>query len=397
MGTELRPGTEGDLDALLDLFALAFGIRDADRPRWRASLDPAQALVATVDGRVAAASHVRPFHQWFGRPVAVGGFSPVAVYPQFRGRGLARAVTAGQFERLAREGMAVSGLFPASLALYRALGFEVAGSYVHRRLTAAHLASMRPDREVVVRRGGPDDVAAVKDCYARTAARRPGAVQREAWWWDRRLPADLADTVLFVVDGPPRPGGCPVAAYAAYRTGRADPPYDYSVVVSEVVADDPDHLRALWRVVASSGSQAPHVEVIGPAEDDLFLVADQMAPDAPRSETRWMLRLVDLPAAMAARGWPAGAKGTVELDVRDGHVAANEGRWVLEVGGGEARLTPGGTGRVCASIGGLASWWAGYATASRLARTGHLDGPPEALAVLDALLPADPPVLVDFY
>jgi predicted acetyltransferase len=397
MGTQLRTATEADLDGLVDLFALAFGIRDGERARWRTGLDPAQALVATVDGALAAASHVRPFHQWFGRPVRVAGYSPVAAYPEFRGRGLARAVTAGQFDRLRAEGIAVAGLFPASLALYRALGFEVAGSYVHRRLLAAHLASIAPGRPVTVRRGTVDDLDAVRDCYRRHGARRPGAVQREGWWWDRRLPADLADTVLYVVDGAPRAGGLPIEGYATYRTGRADPPYDYSVVAGEVVAGDPDHRRALWRVVASSGSQAPHVELIGPAEDDLFLMADQMAPDAVCSETRWMLRLLDLPGAVRARGWPAGVSARIELEVSDDHVPANAGRWVVEVDGGEAEATSGGSGAVRASIGGLASWWAGYATATRLAGTGHLAGPADALAAMDAILPADPPVLVDFY
>ena len=72
----------------------------------------------------------------------------------------------------------------------------------------------------------------------------------------------------------------------------------------------PTCCAALWRVVGSSGSQAPDVDVIGPAEDDLFLLLDHAAPDVVRSEIRWMLRLIDAPGAVAARGWPADAAGT---------------------------------------------------------------------------------------
>ena len=59
-----------------------------------------------------------------------------------------------------------------------------------------------------------------------------GAVTRTEAWWARRLPPDLADTVLYVVDDPGRPGE--LRGYGSYRHGTARPPYDYSVVVAEV-------------------------------------------------------------------------------------------------------------------------------------------------------------------
>jgi predicted acetyltransferase len=276
------------------------------------------------------------------------------------------------------------------------VGFECAGSYVHRRFPANDLARIGPSRPVDVRRGSVDDIAAVHRCYERAAPGRDGSLTRSSRWWTRRLPSNLDGTVLYVVDHPGQPGE--VVGYAAYRHGKARAPYDYSVVVSEVLSDDPDVVRALWRVVASSGSQAPDLEVIGPAEDDLFLLSDLAAPDVVRSEIRWMLRLVDLPGAVAARGWHPDARGTVHLAVVDEHAPWNHGRWILEVADGAARITPGGDGTIAASIGGLSSWWAGYAPASRLARTGHLasaDG--RALATMDGLISAAPGVLADFY
>lgn len=79
-------------------------------------------------------------------------------------------------------------------------------------------------------------------------------MSRDRSWWKGRLPEDLAETMLYVVGDPAAPGE--VAGYAIYRHGPARAPYDYSVVVGEVLADDPDVVKALWRVVASSGSQA---------------------------------------------------------------------------------------------------------------------------------------------
>ncbi len=393
-----RFGTPEDLDGLWEVFKLGFGAEERRRDAWLDGVDPGRALL--VDGprgEVAAASHIRAFHQWFGgRAVPLGGYSPVAVLPEFRGQGLARAVVAGQYGDLRDRGEVVAGLFPASLALYRSVGFELAGAYVARRFPAAEVGRLRPARTVEVRRGTTDDVAAVHRCHHAAGPRRDGQLQRDAGWWARSLPLDLADRVLYVVDSPGRPGE--LAGYALYRHGPGPRPYDYSVIVHEVLADDPDVLRALWRVVGSSGSQAPWVEVVGPAEDDLLLLLANADPVAVRNEIRWMLRIVDAPGAMAARGWPTTARGSVELDIIDEDAPWNAGRWVLELDAGSAGLTRGGSGTIQAPIGGLSSWWAGYAPATRLARLGLLhSGDPAALARMDHLLPAVPPVLLDFY
>jgi predicted acetyltransferase len=358
-------------------------------------------VIHGLDGEVAAASHIRPFHQWFGgRPVPLAGFSPVAVLPEHRGKGWGRAVTAGQLPDLRERGEVIAGLFPASVELYRRVGFELAGSYVIRRIPAAHLAAIRPAQgpggDVRVRRGTGDDVAAVHRCYDRLAPRVDGAVSRTPAWWARRLPPDLVDTVLYVVDHPDQPGE--LCGYGSYRHGKAPFPYDYSVVVSEVRAVDGDALRALWRVIASSGSQAPEVEVIGPADDELHLLLGASDPLAVRSEIRWMLRLVDAAGAVAARGWRPGLRGRVDLEIADDDAPWNAGRWRLEVDDTQAHLVPGGAGTVQVGIGALSSWWAGYARGRTLAATGLLRTADEtALTTFDALGATSPPTLVDFY
>jgi predicted acetyltransferase len=397
MAPPLRIGTVADLDGLWDLFRIGFGQAASQRSAWVDRLDPGRSLLVDgPSGEVAAASHIRPLEQWFGgRPVALAGYSPVAVAPEHRGRGLGTAVTVGQYPDLRARGEVIAGLFPASLALYRRCGFEVAGSYVGRRFPARDLAGIRPSAPVAVRRGTTDDVDAVHRLHEATCPSRDGAVSRDERWWHDVMPRSLDGCFLYVVDDVDRPGE--VLGYATFGHGPGRAPYDYSVVVAEVRSDDPEVLRALWRVVASSSSQAPDLDVIGPAEDDLFLLAPHAAPDVVTSEIRWMLRLVDVPGAMAARGWPASVRGRVEVAITDPHAPWNEGRWILELEGGRATAVRGGAGTVEATIGGLSSWWAGYATPSRLARTGHLAGPTDALVAMGELLPAVPPVLPDFY
>jgi predicted acetyltransferase len=399
MANLLRVGTDADLDGIWELFRIGFGQPRRARDQWAPSLDPARTVL--VDGRhgeVAAASHVRTARQCFGgRAVALAAFSPVAVLPEHRGRGLGRAVTVGQLPHLRERGEVIAGLFPATFGLYRPCGFEIAGSYVERWFPAAAVGAIDASTALApVRRGTPDDVAAVHRFQAELALRRDGAIVRGPWWWSRLLPDDLGDSYLYVVDHPERRGE--VIGYAIFGHRPAAAPYDYEVDVGEVLAEDPDVVRSLWRVVGSSGSQAPHVVVRGPAEDDLLLLIDHAPPEVVRSEIRWMLRLVDAAGAVAARGWPLSAGARVELEIDDPHAPWNHGRWILEVADGEGRLHRGGQGEIEVSIGALSSWWAGYATPHRLARAGGLrTARPELLDAMAGLLPAAPPVLPDFY
>ena len=53
-----------------------------------------------------------------------------------------------------------------------------------------------------------------------------------------------------------------------------------------------------------------------------------------------MLRVVDAPAAIAARGFPAATSLSVPLRIADEARPANSGRWQLTVAGGAGTLDP---------------------------------------------------------
>jgi len=385
-----------DLPSVWDVFARSFNFPAEDYERWLAQSDPARVLACFDGRRAVAASKILSFGQWFnGRRVPVAGYSPVAVAPEHRGRGLGRAVTAGQFADLRARREVVAALFPSSVALYRSVGFELAGGFVDRTVPASHLRSIVGGHDIEVRVGQPADIERVRRCYDRIAPSRHGYLDRADEMWARRLPPDLAGLHLYVVDASPVGE---LAGYVIYRHVKGRDPYDYGIRVVELLADDPGTSAALWRVVASSSTQAPDVSMTGPPEDPLLLQLPAADPTAVRGEVRWMIRLVDAAAAVAARRYRPSTEARVELEIVDADAAWNAGRWVLEVADGHGQLTPGGGGAVEATIGGLSSLWVGYASARTLEATGHLRSfDPGALDALDDVFAGPAPAVLDYY
>ena len=158
--------------------------------------------------------------------------------------------------------------------------------------------------------------------------------------------------------------------------------------------------RALWGLVASHSSVAGTVRAqVGPADPLWWLLREQDANIAERES--WMLRLLDAPAAIAARGFPA-TDIAVPLDITDDLRPANSGKWELTVRAGRGSLSlyrtgSGATPRhparspgpaLALGARGLAALYAGTPVAT-LRRAGLAEGgSPAADAALDGAFAA---------
>ena len=118
----------------------------------------------------------------------------------------------------------------------------------------------------------------------------------------------------------------------------------------------------------------------------------------------WMLRLVDAPSAIAARGFPPAVSVSVPLEVRDEARPGNAGRWQLTVDDGKGALVAdGAVSSAAAAAGaltigprGLAALYAGT-PAGTLRRSGLASGgSPDDDAALDAAFAATAYMLDDF-
>lgn len=406
----IRPLTaEHGWDQHLDLSMRAFG--PADESRVRAILEPVVAdgrCLGAFDGdRLAGTALYLDMRQWwYGRAVPMAGVAGVKIAPEDRGRGVGRTLMTALVELMAERGYPLSALYPATMTIYRSLGWEIAGHRYEAVLPSRSLFALAkpdvPPRAQLsgpVRRPGPGDAAEVIEVIGRAheLARDCGPITRDEATMRTRLTrpgwyADIDKYAYLAPDG-----------FLAYRWQHG---HD-EIFVDRVIAASAETTRSLWGLVASNSSVAETVRAqVSPADPLWWLLREQDANIAERES--WMLRLLDAPAAIAARGFPA-TDISVPLHVTDDLRPANSGRWDLTVRSGTGTLSAGRTDHGAVSgptsagppplaLGarGLAALYAGTPVATlRRAGLAH-SGSPDADAALDSAFAATPFMLDGF-
>ena len=402
----IRPLTPGSgWEQYLDLTMRAFG--PVHEPLVVASNEPmvtaGRGLGAYDGDRLVGTALYHDMRQWwYGRPVPMAGVAGVKVAPEYRGQGVGRALMTGLTELMTMRGYPLSVLFPATMTIYRSLGWEIAG-HLHEAVLPSRALGALPRADVQaagIRRPGPDDAAEVLEIIGRAHAdaRDCGPVTWDEVTMRRWLtrPGAYADRDRYAYlarDG-----------FLAYRwhSGHDE------IFVDRLVASTSEATAALWAVAASNSSVADTVRVIlGPSDPLWWMLREQDANIAERQS--WMLRLLDAPAAIAARGFPA-TDLAVPLQLADDLRPANSGRWELTVRAGQGRLSryrtdevpaspaPASPGGPALELGarGLAALYAGTPVAT-LRRVGlAAGGSPGADAALDGAFAATPYMLDEF-
>jgi len=363
-----RPLSESDLDQMWEIELEAFNVDPAHREswrRWECAAGPERFEGIFLDGRLIAAAGVLGLGQWFGeRSVPMGGVRAVVVRSEHRGRGHATRAVRACLAAMRARGEVVSALYPAVVRPYRRLGWGIAGTLVFRTVPTRALAAV-PASTVPVRRATASDRDVIRACYERVARDTNGFVDRSSGRWDWMF-WRIADDYVFVAgeDG-----------YVVYRHLDKPPagPEGFRILVLELVATTADAYRALWGLLAAASSVVPAITYRSGPTDLLSSLLDGLEIAVAR-ERQWMLRLVDAPAAIAARGWTQDRRVAVPLDIVDDDCPWNAGRHVLVVEDGHGQLEPGGSGAVRLGIGAFSSLYSGFATTPLLARTGLLEG-----------------------
>ena len=387
--------TSADLEALAYQESLAFNTPYDSCVSWlRATRDHVRVVRA---GREVVGGLVQYDMGLFlgGRSVRNIGIAGVAISPTARGRGAAKSLMASTLGELHDAGVAVSTLYPTTFTLYGRAGYAVAGHRYEYRLPLAGMGRIRASGEL--RRLDPKaDADALARLYRRLAADRPGWLDRNEHIWQRvhNHPAgrDVHGYVLPADDGA-------IDGYVVYTLGAVGR-YPYDLKVRDVQAAHPEAARRILALFSDCRTLARHAIWYGALDDPLLFAVPEVGTEISVAET-WMLRIVDVRAAFAERGFPAAASTSLDLELTDDVLPGNAGRWLVEVADGEARATradrDAGPDTLRMDIRALGSLYSGHLSARRLAAMRALEASPAALEQADRAFAAEPPSMPDYF
>jgi predicted acetyltransferase len=298
-------------------------------------------------------------------------------------------------------GAVVSSLFRTAPGLYRSLGYEEVAELIDGTYPTSSLRAVRPET-ATLRRATKADGTAIRSVYAAVAAAGSCLLTRDG-------PAFGAsdEELIGSFDGitlAEEPDGT-VVGYASWDRG-----HGYgdgaALSVADLLATSVDGYRALLAAIASFESVTPTVAIRTSGTDPVHWLVPASGWTVA-SVRQYMLRILDLPAAIAARGWPATAVADVVLDIEDTSCPWNNGRHRLVVQNGFGSIDGIGpttrkghtAGEVTTiSARGLAVLYAGGVPVATLRRAGLLSGGSAASdSALDAVFAGPRPAILDYF
>ncbi len=275
--------------------------------------------------------------QWIGgAALPVMGLGLVTVSPVHRRRGLGARLTASGLRHARERGEVASALYPFRITFYGRLGYGLAGEAYQYQLPPETLPnSLERARARVVRTEA--DHAAVRRVYDSWIRGQTGQIERtERSWakvWDGE---DRAGVVVWGEDDEPE-------GYAIVRY-RADLPPDVRYLdVEERAWLTPAAQRALYGWLSSLGDQWGSILYRAHPEESFehFVREPRLPQEGAPPWGLWfpaatlmrgpMFRLVDVPAAFAARPTFGEATLTLAFEVEDEQIPENRGPWRLRL------------------------------------------------------------------
>ncbi|MEB3220936.1 MAG: GNAT family N-acetyltransferase [Candidatus Sericytochromatia bacterium] len=334
--------------------------------------------------RVIGGLSLQPCRQYFGgRAISMAGVRIVAIAPDMRGQGAASTLMEACVREHRERGWVLSTLYPEMRGLYRKSGYEVAGDSHLWQLPLD--APVQADRTLTLKPfdlGSASGMAAMRNLYEAQAQFANGWLERSDWYWSRifrEAPEQGAGNRVYayLLERETSPEGYLIYSQPEVGARR------YRLKLHDWVATTPAARRRILCFLADHRSMADAAELYGGPTDPLLLGRD--APLAPTCANHpWMLRIVDVQAALEQRGYAAGVGVELHLGIRDGLIKENERPFVLTVEAGRSAVRVGGEARIMLDVRGLAALFTGHVTPQALKGLGLVEGSDADLAKLGA-------------
>lgn len=373
--TVSAPKNAAELARLMDILSDSFNFPRERARRYQKAIGPKNFRVIRSGSTIMGGLGLIRMGQFFGgRSVPMTGIAAVGIAPEYRGSGAATTLMQGALREIRAKRCPLSALYPATLPLYRRVGYEQAGARNEIRISIRSIRFDQRDANIVIRPITLKEHSEIKRVYDSRAQRTSGNLDRSEFTWQRvRQPRDEAARGYMAFNR----ASNRIEAYA-YCIRAPSQEAAYSLQLTDLVSLTPAAGRRLLAFFADHQSMADYLIFQG-NEDDAIL---KLLPERRYSSKlldHWMLRIVDVKAALSGRGYSAAMHAELHLEVTDDELfPINNGRSVLAVNKGRARVKAGGRGDLRISIRGLAALYTGHMSPHDLISAGWLQLGPRA-------------------
>lgn len=345
--------------------------------------------VIRCNEKVAGGLAIYQMGQWFGgRCIPMAGLAAVGVAPEYRGQGIAVELLRETLKELYAEQIPISTLYPAIASLYRRVGYEYAGS---RCLWELSLSTLKPRLSTLeLEKMKKIETEELMEVYRQQAAYNDGYLDRHKviWKYITTVP-EHEELYGYWIGSASQPEG-----YVIFQQKRIQD--HLSVEIRDWVVLSADAINSLFTFLGSHRSQVSQCRWHGGViEPQLLLLTEQDVKMV--NYERWMLRIVDLIAALENRAYPPGLEAQLHLSIIDSLLEDNQGNFVLEVSQGQGQVTRGGRGDFQLTIGSLSPLYTGLLNPRQLQQMGWLECTDSTLQIAECLFPTTHPFMIDFY
>ena len=271
-----------------------------------------------------------------GSAVPAAGVTAVGVRPTHRRRGLLRALMERQLDDVAGGPEPVAILLAAESIIYGRFGYGAATSVVEVSIDTRYGAfAGAPVDDGRMQFVEPEDVGSIIPALHDQARRdQPGDINRTAAWWDLaardpdwRHPGKARLFWAVHLGAAGQPDG-----FVSYRVGQgwSDDLPDSKVEVVDLIGLEPAVEVALWRYVLDLDLVSRVVAARPPEEAVRWRLADPRRMRTTSMTDGIWVRLLDVPAALAARRYSIDTE--LIFDVADPFRPSSGGRYLLRAG-----------------------------------------------------------------
>jgi predicted acetyltransferase len=391
VGADARLEGTDDLEALSRIISWAFGFPPPSVVKWLSDSGLENVRVLR-EGKVPCAGLLEiPMAHWFGgESVPTVGVAGVGVDPAARGKGLALRLMQACLRDARDAGAALSSLYPATVTLYRAAGYEIAGHHFRWSVRAADCPRVKTGLELSPIR--MEDDLAIEETYRAFARTQPGYLDRGPYVWNR-VRAPMGESARgFVVRGERG-----IEGYV-YLSQQGNVATVQNLQLSDLIALTPGALASILTLLFEHRSMVERVQWQGPPSNaNLYAFPEKVFSIEMKSF--WMLRIVHVEHALARRGYPP-LDLDLTLRVEDELLSENSATYGLTLSAGAPTvevLAASQPADAELGIRALASLYTGFMTPCELVRAGLLRASAATLQKLALVFGGPAPSLADFF